>query len=100
MCQWRRHGLGGKSRHRPPNQALGEDAAAWDSSDGGEDLLETKKPDQATADPGHFLARFNCAAAVSLVDEPHRNRLKRYEFAVEACLGPACFHRSKVRLRN
>ena len=79
----------GRSRRRGgPDQASDGDADS-------EDLTEVEAP---APDPGHFLAQFNCAAAIGAVEEPRkgRNRLKRYEFAVEAGLGPSTFHRSKV----
>ena len=46
-------------------------------------------------DPGHVLRRFNCATGGGVVEgESHA---KRYEFAIETCVGPSIFHRTKVR---
>ena len=45
-------------------------------------------------DPGHVLRRFNCATGGGVVEgESHS---KRYEFAIETCVGPSIFHRTKV----
>ena len=90
-------------RCRPPALAAGdapedeeEEEGAGDS--GPDPSEEAAAPDQATGDPGHFLAKFNCAAAIGVVEGPDsaRSRLKRYDFAVESTLGPGAFHRSKV----
>ena len=113
-----RRGTGNRSCRQRPSEQAGRQSVALpdhveedDSSDSGreEGLPETaqQQPDQAqqhAQDPGHFLARFNCAAAIGIDDtqEPtgarSGSRLKRYDFAVEACLGPGAFHRSKVGL--
>lgn len=111
-----RRGLVGRSRRRPPSEQSGQHEAAPDqeeednSCDSGaeEDLTVAapRQPDQAQQpkqDPGHFLASFNCAAAICAQESSGSStksgsRLKRLDFAVEACLGPGAFHRSKVGL--
>jgi hypothetical protein len=103
-CAWRRRKTARKPcRCRPPNltaaKALEDEQDEEGAGDSGADPSpeEEAAPDQAAADPGHFLAKFNCAAAIGIAEEPGaRSRLKRYDFAVEATLGPGTFHRSKV----
>lgn len=56
-------------------------------------IVEAPTTSEVT-DPGHVLRRFNCATGGGVVEgESHS---KRYEFAIETCVGPSIFHRTKV----